>query len=735
MIRIILLLTAVLWINIGLAQTYDEVIESDYGTSIVKQGDLYGVIDDEKDLIIPVEFIKIVVDPYGFVVTKTNGKKQFWTEGGRQIDGVSEFDQTWGIVENRRIVKITDRLDIEKYGYLNEVGDRVTAFVYHDAFDFNNGWASVEKFGKKGAINTSGEQIVPCGYKEIYLTEIGFKAILPNGKMKIWNWDGDLVNLAEFDRIYNLHDDRAVFQLGSKFGYLDADGKITIEAIYDDAWDFGEGYGRVLLDGRKGTIDKSGNVVWDKTTDNAANAPIVKKSDAYVARTGTVGISISESNTTYKKSNSIYTAEKMIAHGSSVYVVGQDFTASNKPGVVVKYDGLTGTATNLQQAKELISESVTTYGSNLKFRDVYVSENSIVAGGDHSIVVFDESSMEVQKELSVDDLIISKIASGGDGICVALAVKEFKNFFDGLQKDERREDAQGLHVIVWNYKTNEIVEKQLVASEIWRHFGIMSLENNTVAISYSAMALNREGVNALYPKHTGNANFISIINPKESLSNGTLKISKSLVLKDSQGYQFEDFIMDRKGYFAIAMINGHSVGVVKVDPNLENYITYAHNLFPEKKNPRYFEYQGEYLGSYEPDNAYSRVYILEDPQSDGYILNHRLTSNTNSDLISEDRDKLFMSQPYYLYVNSENLDMDSWDFVNVSNDPMHQSNHSSCAQFRDFSSFKSSLYHQQSGFYIMLEEFRDQKRELNERYGHNVEVSLNLWLVRPEFER
>ena len=51
------------------------------------------------------------------------------------------------------------------------------------------------------------------------------------------------------------------FMNGDKYGYFDDDGRQVIDYIYDEAEDFEEGVGRVMLDGQYGAINKLGEVV------------------------------------------------------------------------------------------------------------------------------------------------------------------------------------------------------------------------------------------------------------------------------------------------------------------------------------------------------------------------------------------------------------------------------------------------------------------------------------------
>jgi WG containing repeat len=56
-------------------------------------------------------------------------------------------------------------------------------------------------------------------------------------------------------------DNLVVAQVGAKYGYKEADGKLKIEARFDNAYEFFEGLAAVRIDGKWGFIDDKGKQV------------------------------------------------------------------------------------------------------------------------------------------------------------------------------------------------------------------------------------------------------------------------------------------------------------------------------------------------------------------------------------------------------------------------------------------------------------------------------------------
>lgn len=718
--------------EIVIEPTYKDAFFFQNSTAIVLKDSLYGVINKQEETIIPFKFQKIKRDPYGFRVYKLNGKFELRTEHGTKSN-VHDLNDLWNAHEGRRVAMVIDKYGTKKYGYITDTGHGIIDFKYHDAFDFNDGYAEVVQYHKHGVINKSGEVIVPCTYKTVVKDNTGFKATRAGGQVNYFGWKGEQLNGEQLDKVWGFKEGFAVVKVGDKYGFINEAKRIVFPAKYDDAWDFKGGTGTVELNGIKGAIDKTGNVAWatPKPSKNEEGSSLhAKNTVKYTPRTGKVGMEIHDNKIINKYSNYVYSVEGMALHGNSLYAVGQMFTNTDKPGMIAKFSGINGLSSDIKQTSELIQESVVTFKANTIFNDVYAKNNDVVVGGGESIVVFDGDLKKAKKQLSVPGKIVKKVTSGGMDICVALAIDKEKEILS-ISGDERTKDCIGLHLIIWNYRTNLKVEKQIINSEIWKYFDLKTLKDNSVILGYSAMALDKDNITYKIdgtPKHTGSVNVLMKINPSHSLSSGIMKTDKSLIMKKTMGYNFEDMIVDRRGNFVISMRNGTNVGLVKVTPDLSDYITYVYGDCEQKTHGRSWEW-----GTYHGGDNFSRAFVMEDPNSDGYVLSHRFHPNAPS-LKNQDGQKLFSAQPYMLYVNGKDLTLDSWDFVNFSTDRRHSGYVNSTA-FRNSSSIKSTLYDKTSGLIFMMEQFRDHKKQESEYYGYNLESSVNLWIVKPKLVR
>ena len=112
---------------------YDSYYADD-GWAKVKKGSLFGFVNKEGTVIVPVEYDEIDYRREGLV-------------------GVRKGD---------------------KWGFYNEEGERVTPLVFDDIWYFESGFASVSRNGKWGFINKQGNIVTPLKYDAVWYYESGY---------------------------------------------------------------------------------------------------------------------------------------------------------------------------------------------------------------------------------------------------------------------------------------------------------------------------------------------------------------------------------------------------------------------------------------------------------------------------------------------------------------------------------------------------------------------------------
>ena len=207
--------------------------------------------------------------------------------------------------------------DVEKYGYINLLGEEIIPMIYDIAEDFSEGLAVVssEIFtiqhsvgsssfdSKKGFINTSGKEIIPQIYDYAKSFSEGLAAVSLNGKWgyidkngkeaisfiyndaqifseglaavsvdEKWgyiNVTGEMVIPLVYEKPYtanisplrgNFNEGLAAVHLNNMYGFINTEGEIVIPCIYELVENFSEGLAGVRLKGKWGYIEKTGRV-------------------------------------------------------------------------------------------------------------------------------------------------------------------------------------------------------------------------------------------------------------------------------------------------------------------------------------------------------------------------------------------------------------------------------------------------------------------------------------------
>lgn len=155
-----------------------------------------------------------------------------------------------------------------RWGYIDNVGRTGIEPRYEYAEDFQeNGLAIVQRNDKSGLIDSSGREKVRPAYSFIAPFSEG-RAVVSDAKgYTLIDERGKQVTAARYDYLNSLHEGRAMFSKQSttgtsRYGYLDAQGKEVLPAVYEDASDFMNGTALVKLGDREfALIDPQGTVL------------------------------------------------------------------------------------------------------------------------------------------------------------------------------------------------------------------------------------------------------------------------------------------------------------------------------------------------------------------------------------------------------------------------------------------------------------------------------------------
>lgn len=309
---VLLLSSPTLAMAATLSHQYDEVgyCTSDLPLIKVKKGEKVGVIDAASlKVVLPAEYDSIFFRKGLFEIEKDRKTGYADAEGRIIIPckyGYREISNYYGegpilVQENGKL-----RLVDEKTG--KTVATCNTTATYSDFTGFSNGMAVVVENGKRGLIDNTGKLVVPCIYEEIKSFDMhvfkgeltaakkngkwGFidktgKVIIPfeydealnvfldsntywDEKMKVvknkkWgmvNIKGELEIPCKFDYIDgNFNCGLTPAKIGSKYVYINMQGKIVLAGDYDEARSFKDGVAKVTKGNSTYMINTKGEKV------------------------------------------------------------------------------------------------------------------------------------------------------------------------------------------------------------------------------------------------------------------------------------------------------------------------------------------------------------------------------------------------------------------------------------------------------------------------------------------
>lgn len=279
---------------------YQAVNAFSCGFAAVKSDELYGVVDETGKRVLSKAYKE--AGNFSHYTNKKNkddsdnvipvctkdGKWMYISSSGNkkiEIDEEIEFDYLGLYIDNG----LTAASVSGKYSYYNtnfekQFGD------YDYASSFNCGCAAV-RVGKNEwyIINDKGEKINSTPYLDVVLDskEIAFRNdrafVNTDGNYYMIDTSCNIIGKQKFSEAKPFLDTKsnngdansdcvlAAVSVDGKWGYIDVDGNLVIDAQFQDAHSFSNSLAAVSMDGKWGFINKEGKVVIDYTFEDVGD--------------------------------------------------------------------------------------------------------------------------------------------------------------------------------------------------------------------------------------------------------------------------------------------------------------------------------------------------------------------------------------------------------------------------------------------------------------------------------
>lgn len=231
---------------------------------------LYGAIDTKGHEVFEPQFQKIKKFDHNNVAVYQHQDKYGLLNGSGSIISAARWDDVGFKFNDLGLLHVT----IEgKEGYVNSKGEVIIPVEYDNIDNFSQygmegKWealAVATKNGKSGFIDLNGKVAIPLEYDAVMAFSNGLAGVRKDELWGFINTDNQMVIHPQFDEVgwFSGCDQEPLtyFALNKKYGYMDMDGKVVIDAVYDDADGFSEGLAAVKIKKKWGFIDKEGKEV------------------------------------------------------------------------------------------------------------------------------------------------------------------------------------------------------------------------------------------------------------------------------------------------------------------------------------------------------------------------------------------------------------------------------------------------------------------------------------------
>ncbi len=216
--------------HVNITTEYTAMSDFKYGLSIVNRDGLYGVINENRDVVVPLKYIDISFDSLA----------------------------TTGLIE----IKINDNNNPGGYkcGFCDFLGNEVVPLIYGDCTYYSNGkWCPVKKGDKWGVIDTTGNVVINFNYDHIGGFFDGVVIVQNNEQFGLINKNENmLIAFGQYDSISWLETSHLEIIKSEKSGVADLKGNTIIPIQYDDIFHCNAGFG-IKQNGKEGAIDFYGN--------------------------------------------------------------------------------------------------------------------------------------------------------------------------------------------------------------------------------------------------------------------------------------------------------------------------------------------------------------------------------------------------------------------------------------------------------------------------------------------
>lgn len=203
----------------------------------------YGLQDENRKKITPAQFVDFDFFQNGLcIVQSSNEKFGVINLSGKTIIPF-EYDYVSNDYNSNQFMVAIN----EKYGLLNREGKILIPIQYENISFINEGYAAFSSGEKFGILNEMNEIVIPATYSLIFSINSSHFIAVENDNYILINIKNNKTLASGYDYISTTEEPNLfIARKNSKYGFLNAEGKVVIPFIYVNATAFKDGIAQVL---------------------------------------------------------------------------------------------------------------------------------------------------------------------------------------------------------------------------------------------------------------------------------------------------------------------------------------------------------------------------------------------------------------------------------------------------------------------------------------------------------
>lgn len=226
----------------------------------------WGYVDDDHCWVIAPNFDYSFDFREGLAQVKRNDVTLFIDASGETVFR-SQFRRTQDFFEGFAAFEVV----LGQWGFMARNWTVAVNPVFEEVEPFSQGLAAVSVDGRWGYIDYAGDMVIPPQFDFAGAFREGFALVSIENRWGFISSSGQFaINPIFYLGSGSYSEGLAQVRIdGGKFGYLDTSGRMVIEASFDDATAFSEGFAAVKIGEYWGFIDRAGRIVIEPKFEQA----------------------------------------------------------------------------------------------------------------------------------------------------------------------------------------------------------------------------------------------------------------------------------------------------------------------------------------------------------------------------------------------------------------------------------------------------------------------------------